>query len=244
MLAASEAESASEKADLSIHEGRREAHTWSFRACVRLKDGQTFSNLLDARKQQLDTSLASASVISWACTNTAPFEFQDCDGVHLEGFVHASTIIRLGSLKHVFPEKQSTDAGEIVEAAFPDVKPCPCKDYMCHPTIKTFLEETSLDPLASDKRKRVDYRGSSTSNSVIIRALTWFGRGMMGCADLSQVEAIFRSENVAHRQQATIRSAQAITFACESAASSTVQVEVLVHSSETIRRVKSDTNKD
>ena len=76
MLAASEAESASEKADSSIHEGRREAHTWSFRACVRLKDGQTFSNLLDARKQQLDTSLASASVIAWACTNTAPFEFQ------------------------------------------------------------------------------------------------------------------------------------------------------------------------
>ena len=61
----------------------------------------------------------------------------------------------------------------------------------------------------------------------------------MRCADLSQVEAIFRSENVAHRQQATLRSAQVITFACESAASSTVQVdsEVLVHSSEMILRV-------
>ena len=105
------------------------------------KDGQTFANLLDARKQQLDTSLASASVISLACTNTAPFEFQDCDGMYLEGFVHASTLIRLGSLKRVFPEKQSTDldAGEIVEAAFAELKPSPGKDNMCHPTIKTFL---------------------------------------------------------------------------------------------------------
>ena len=91
-------------------------------------------------------------------TNTAPFEFQDCDGVYFEGFVHAPTLIRLGSLKHVFPEKRTTDAGEIVEAAFAEVKPDPSKDYMCHPTIKTFLEETSLDPLASDKRKRLDYR--------------------------------------------------------------------------------------
>ena len=131
----------------------------------------------------------------------------------------------------MFQENQNTDAGEIVEAAFAEVKPGPGKDYMCHPTIKTFRE-----------RKRVDYCGLSTSNSEIIRSLTWFGRGIMRCADLSQVEDIFRSENVAHRQQATLRSAQAITFACagprgpESAASSIVQVEVLVHSSEMIRR--------
>ena len=46
------------------------------------------------------------------------------------------------------PEKQETDAGEILEAAFQEVKPGPGKDYMCHPTIKTFLEKTSLDPLA------------------------------------------------------------------------------------------------
>ena len=55
--------------------------------------------------------------------------------------MHASTEIRLGSLKRVLPKKQETDAGEIVEAAFQEVKPDPCKDYMCHPTIKTFLEK-------------------------------------------------------------------------------------------------------
>jgi hypothetical protein len=58
----------------------------------------------------------------------------------------------------VLPEKYTTDAGEIVEVTFEAVNPGPCKDYVCHPTIKTFLDETSLDPLVSDKRKRVDYR--------------------------------------------------------------------------------------
>ena len=65
----------------------------------------------------------------------------------------------------------------------------------------------------------------------------------MRCSDPSQVQAIFRSENVAHRQEATLKSAEVITFACagplgpESAASSTIQVEVLVHSSKVIRHV-------
>ena len=54
----------------------------------------------------------------------------------------------------MLPEKQETDAGEIVEVAFQDVKPSPGKDYMCLPKVKAFLEKTSLDPLASDKRKR------------------------------------------------------------------------------------------
>ena len=56
-----------------------------------------------------------------------------------------------------YRKTKDTDAGEIVEAAFQEVKPGPGKDYMCHPTIKTFLEKTLLDLLASDKRKRVDY---------------------------------------------------------------------------------------
>ena len=142
----------------------------------------------------------------------------------------------------MLPEKQETDAGEIVEVAFQDFKPGPCKDYMCHPTVKAFLGKTSLDPLASDKRKRVDYRGSSASNFELSTALTWFGRGTIICSDPSNVEAIFRSENVAHRQAATLRSADVITLACagprapETAASSTVQVEVLLHSSTHIRR--------
>jgi hypothetical protein len=69
---------------------------------VRLNDGQTFSNLLDARKLQMDKALALVTVISWACTNTALIQPQDSI---IEGFVHASTVIRLGSLRRVLPDK-------------------------------------------------------------------------------------------------------------------------------------------
>jgi hypothetical protein len=213
---------------------------------VRFNEGQTFSDLLNARKQQLETSLASASIISWAlaCANTSQLDPQDSNRVYLEGFVHASTHIQLGSLKRVLPKELIPEAGEIMEIHFEAVKPGPGNNYMHHPNIKKFLEETSLDPLASDKRKRVDYRGSSASNSEIIHAKTWFGRGAMRCSDSSQVEAIFRSEAVANSQMSTLGSAELITFACcgacpqgqPSAASTTVQVEVLVHSSKPIRR--------
>jgi hypothetical protein len=36
----------------------RESQTAFFRACMRLKNGKTFWNLLDARKQQMDTALS------------------------------------------------------------------------------------------------------------------------------------------------------------------------------------------
>jgi hypothetical protein len=45
----------------------------------------------------MDTALALASVISWASTKTAQIQAQDSNGEYFEGFVHASTLIRLGS---------------------------------------------------------------------------------------------------------------------------------------------------
>ena len=106
MLTASEAESASSDVDApNSRESGRQAKTWSFRVFVRLEDCQTFSNLLDImRTQQMETSLASASVISWACVHPSPLAFQDLNGMYLEGFVHALTLIRLGSLQRVLPE--------------------------------------------------------------------------------------------------------------------------------------------
>ena len=95
-----------------------------------------FSNLLDARKKQLKNSLAMVSVIRWACRDPAVLNLQDLDCVHVEGFVHASTQIRLGSLQRVLPEKQITDAGEIVQAAFEIVNPGPGKGHLYHLTIK------------------------------------------------------------------------------------------------------------
>jgi hypothetical protein len=197
---------------------------------------------LDAREKRLKKSLGTASVISWARANTARLVSQDLDGVHLEGFVHALTHIRLGMLKRVLPDNCLTYAGEIVQVFFEEVKPGPGNDYKEHPTIKTFLDETSLDPLSSDKRFRVDYRESTEVYSVIVQAKNWFGRGEVRCPDHSQVEAIFRSEHVNHRQESTLGSASVISFACtapsgpESAAANTVQVEVLVIGTSNIRR--------
>jgi hypothetical protein len=53
---------------------------------------------------------------------------------------------------------------------FEEVHPGPCKDYMYHHTIKKFLEDILLDPLVSDKKKHMDYRGSSVNHTEIIRA--------------------------------------------------------------------------
>jgi hypothetical protein len=163
----------------------------------------------------LRISLASATVLSWACTNIARRQSQDSNVEYFEGFLHAPTLIRLESLRRVLPAKRTTDAGEIVEVTFEEVHPGTGKDHMYHSTIKTFLEETSLDLLVSDKR-----------NSEIILAKTWFGCGTLCCSDPLQGIKIFRSVNVAHHQEATLRSADVIKFACagpsgpESAASS------------------------
>ena len=145
-------------------------------------------------------------------------------------------------LKRVLPENCLTYAGDIIQDVFEEIKPGPGHNYMEHPTIKTFLTETSLDPLASNKRFRVDYRESSEVKSVRVLAMNWFGRGTVRCTDPSQAEAIVRSENVIHRQEATLGSASVISFACaapsgpESAAAGSVQVEVLVHGASPIRR--------
>jgi hypothetical protein len=104
----------------------------------------------------------------------------------------------------------NTDAGEIVEVTFEEVNPGPGKDYMYHPTIKTFLEETSLDPYVSDKR------------SGWIIADPWFGCGTFLCSDPLQAETCAGPQGP------------------EAAASSIVQVDVLVHSSQSIRRVTLD----
>ena len=60
-------------------------------------------NLFNARKKQLDTSLTTASVITWEFADNAGLESQDLNGVYIEGFVHTTTGISSwpGSLKRV-----------------------------------------------------------------------------------------------------------------------------------------------
>ena len=52
--------------DASSHDNELRAETWFFKITVRLDDGRDFSDVLDARKQQLERSLSTVSVISWA----------------------------------------------------------------------------------------------------------------------------------------------------------------------------------
>ena len=79
--AESEAESTSERDNSNEHE--RRAQTWFFRTCVRSKDGKTFLDLLNARKKQLDTSLATASEITWAFADTAGLKSQNLNCVYM-----------------------------------------------------------------------------------------------------------------------------------------------------------------
>jgi hypothetical protein len=108
------ASASSEEDDPSSYDGRRASRTWLFSACVRLKDGKTFSNVLDERKKQVDTSLAFATVISWACTNTACIQSQN---LNFEGFGHASSLFRLVSLRRRLPEQQVFIRKERLQAA-------------------------------------------------------------------------------------------------------------------------------
>ena len=54
--------------DPSSHDNELRAETWFFMITVRLDDGRDFSDVLDARKQQLERSLSTVSVISWAAS--------------------------------------------------------------------------------------------------------------------------------------------------------------------------------
>jgi hypothetical protein len=78
----------------------KQAQTWSGPVCafIMAKLFRISWMLHHARKQQMDISLASATVISWACTNTARIQAQDSHCENLEGFVHALTLVRLGLL--------------------------------------------------------------------------------------------------------------------------------------------------
>ena len=196
--------------------------------CVLSKDDKTFPDLLNALKKQPDTSLATAPVITWAFADNAGLESQSLDGVYIESFVHASTSIRLGLLKRVLPENQMTDAGEIMQATFEEVPPDPGNDYIFSPTIKKFLDETSLDLLTVDKQKRENYREEEWSK-------TCFGCRTIRYSSFEQVAKV-RSANVAHRQEATLNSTsvKTVAFAApahESATANIMQVEVLLHSS-------------
>ena len=86
-------------------ENELRAETWFFKIIVRLDDDRDFSDVLNARKQQLECSLSTVSIISWAASQKS--ESQHLGARRIEGFVHdgSSKQIRLGCLKRVMTEK-------------------------------------------------------------------------------------------------------------------------------------------
>ena len=56
--------------DPSSHENELLAETWLLKITVSLNNDRDFSDVLDASKQQLECSLSTVSVISWAAWPT------------------------------------------------------------------------------------------------------------------------------------------------------------------------------
>ena len=98
--------------DPSSHDIEQRADTWFFKVIVRLDNGGDFSEVLNARKQQLERGLSTVSVISWAACSDSGSENSGVQ--QYEGFVHdgSSNQIRMGLFKRVLPQKVVRDAIE------------------------------------------------------------------------------------------------------------------------------------
>ena len=137
--------------DPSSHENELRAEIWFFKITVRLEDDRDFSDVLDARKQQLERSLSTVSVAACQDSNSS----ENSGAQQYEGFVHngSSNQFRMGTLKHILHEKVVSDAIEIIQGIFEEIHPGRCNHYTEHPNIKKYLEETPLDPLACNIKK-------------------------------------------------------------------------------------------
>ena len=137
----SDEESVVSEIDVS-NERERRAQKWFFRPCVRLKDAQTFSDLLNAHTTKLDTFISTASVITWAFADTAGLNTKDSGCVHVyREALRALCKAPWTGLKRVLPENPMTDASEIIWVTFKEVHPAPSNDQIFHPSIKKFLNE-------------------------------------------------------------------------------------------------------
>ena len=142
-MADSDLEASATESDPGTNDYEKRAETWFFEIVVRLPHDQTFSDLLKARKQELGSCIESASVISWACSQT---QSEIPGTLRLEGFVHdgSSSQIRLTSLKRLLPEGRMISAGQILQTMFEAIRPGRGKCYMDYPKIRTFLQGTTL----------------------------------------------------------------------------------------------------
>ena len=75
--------------DPSSHDIEQRADTWFFKVIVRLDNGGDFSEVLNARKQQLELGLSTVSVILWAACPDSGSE--NSGAQKYEGFVHGGS---------------------------------------------------------------------------------------------------------------------------------------------------------
>ena len=92
--------------DPSSHDNELQAETWFFKITVRLDNDGDFSDVLDARKQQLESKLSTVSLISWAACQDRNHS-ENSGTQQYEGFVHdgSSNQIRMGTLKRILPDE-------------------------------------------------------------------------------------------------------------------------------------------
>ena len=134
----------------------------------------TFKFLLDSQKDFLDKWLGPVETISFSCSclsGTGPLTFS------VEGFVHGRGQMGRCSLNKWLPTNHTDLKAIRFDAVYPgngQLNP----RYTKEPTIKAFLDKTTLEPSVDGKRLRVDYRGSSAApeRPHLERAVSWFLR--------------------------------------------------------------------
>ena len=72
--------------DSSSHENELQAETWFLNITLCLEDDRDFSDVLNTCKQQLECSLSTVSVISWAAYQDSCAE--NSGSQQYEGFLH------------------------------------------------------------------------------------------------------------------------------------------------------------
>ena len=225
-----------------------QSYTWIFRAtiCGNMLDScptSTVKALFDSRKQRQEECLGAADIITFtsALLETEP---SSASTISVEGFVHGNGKIGECSLKQWLPMNHIPELKAIdFEAVHPGNGQLDPR-YRKHPTIKKFLDETSLGPSVHGKRLRFDFYGSSAEpeRAHHEKAVTWFLHArvrLLGGRNFSHVLADRKD-----RQEASLRAAGLIAYACSdlSGAGSehpdTMQVQILLHgkSGQTIRR--------
>ena len=214
-----------------------QSYTWLFRAEVfgdlDCSPSATVKALLDSRKKRQEECLGVADTITFTCSELSVTEPRT---ISVQGFVHGNGKIGECSLKQWLPTNHIPELKEITfEAVHPGHGQLDPR-YRKHPTIKKFLDETSLEPSVVGNRLRFDFYGSSAEvqRPHLEEAHTWFLHAracFTGSRNFSNVLV-----DQKHRQEASLQAASFIAYACSDISGptsehpGTVQVEVLIHS--------------